>query len=163
MTEENYKRFVYRGVAVVLAALSLAGTALAAPVETVLYSFTGGSDGINPFAGLIFDKEGALYGTTVNGGSGNVGTVFKLTPPAKGRKTWTETVLYSFRAGGSDGISPEAGLIFDKEGGTLRHNLLRCLQCEWLPSSNCICWLWHSFQADAAYQIPKNLDRERAL
>jgi uncharacterized repeat protein (TIGR03803 family) len=116
MTEEDYKRFVYRGVTVVLAALSLAGTALAAPVETVLYSFTGGSDGINPFAGLIFDKEGALYGTTVNGGSGNVGTVFKLTPPAKGRKIWTETVLYSFRAGGSDGISPEAGLIFDKLG-----------------------------------------------
>jgi uncharacterized repeat protein (TIGR03803 family) len=84
MTEEDYKRFVYRGVAVVLAALSLAGTALAAPVETVLYSFTGGSDGAQPIARLIADKEGALYGTTGYGGSGcqqtgGCGTVFKLT------------------------------------------------------------------------------------
>ena len=57
-------RIVHRGIAIILAVLSLAGSALAAPVETVLYSFKGGSDGSEPFAGLIADKEGALYGTT---------------------------------------------------------------------------------------------------
>jgi uncharacterized repeat protein (TIGR03803 family) len=82
--------------------------------ETALYSFTGGSDGFNPGAGLIADKQGALYGTTQFGGTG-YGTVFRLTPPTRGQKTWTETVLYSF-IGGSDGGNPVAGLIFDKEG-----------------------------------------------
>ena len=86
--------------------------------ETVLYSFSGGSDGGNPVAGLIFDKEGALYSTTLQGGSSNGGTVFKLTPPAKGQTAWTETVLYSFcsLSSCSDGLRPFARLIFDKEG-----------------------------------------------
>jgi len=38
--------------------------------ETVLYSFAGGSDGINPFdAGMTLDKSGALFGTAVLGGT----------------------------------------------------------------------------------------------
>jgi uncharacterized repeat protein (TIGR03803 family) len=78
-------RIDYRGMAIALAALALARGALAAPVETVLYSFTGGSDGVNPLAGLNADKQGALYGTTEIGGSGNEGTVFKVMPPAKGQ------------------------------------------------------------------------------
>ena len=82
--------------------------------ETVLYRFTGGSDGGDVFAGLIADKEGALYGTT-QGLAPSYGTVFKLTPPAKGQTAWTETVLHGF-TGGSDGAAPRAGLIFDKEG-----------------------------------------------
>jgi uncharacterized repeat protein (TIGR03803 family) len=48
--------------------------------ETVLYNFTGGSDGANPYAGLIRDNAGALYGTTSGGGTSLFGTVFKLTP-----------------------------------------------------------------------------------
>ena len=68
--------------------------------ETVLYRFCsqpGGSDGANPSAGLIADKEGALYGTTAcRRELAGCGTVFKLTPPAKGQTAWTETVLYSF-------------------------------------------------------------------
>ena len=47
--------------------------------ETVLYSFTGGSDGSAPYAGLIRDSSNNLYGTTVGGGQG-FGVVFKLTP-----------------------------------------------------------------------------------
>ena len=46
-------------------------------VETVLHSFTGGKDGGNPEAGLIY-SNGALYGTTFDGGKSNAGTVFKL-------------------------------------------------------------------------------------
>jgi uncharacterized repeat protein (TIGR03803 family) len=76
--------------------------------ETVLYSFTGGADGGNPFAGLIKDTSGNLYGTTVEGGPDGVGTVFKLAPNG------TETVLWSFT--GADGSYPEARLIMDKSG-----------------------------------------------
>ena len=64
------------------------------------------SDGATPVAGLIADKQGALYGTTTGGGTG--GTVFKLTPPAKGQTAWTETVLYRFWSlpNCSDGAPP---------------------------------------------------------
>jgi uncharacterized repeat protein (TIGR03803 family) len=83
--------------------------------ETVLYSFTGGNDGSQPWAGLIFDHKGALYGTTVKGGTADAGTVFKLTPPAAGQTQWSETVLYSFTGG--DGNNPQAvGLIVDSDG-----------------------------------------------
>jgi uncharacterized repeat protein (TIGR03803 family) len=103
-------KIVTRGLALTIAALILASGALAAPVETVLYSFTGGSDGSEPVAGLIADNQGALYSTTESGGSSGGGTVFKLTPPGRGQTAWTETVLYSF-TGGSDGGDPRAELI----------------------------------------------------
>ena len=115
-------RIVSRGMAITIAALSLAGSASAAPVETVLYSFANGADGV-PLAGLIADNRGALYGTTVNDGISGIGTVFKLTPPPEGQTQWTETVLYRFK-GGSDGFDPEAALIADKSGalyGTTLH------------------------------------------
>ena len=44
-----------------------------------LYSFTGGNDGANPVAGLVQGSDGSFYGTTVSGGQGGVGTVFRLT------------------------------------------------------------------------------------
>ncbi|MGH6840231.1 MAG: choice-of-anchor tandem repeat GloVer-containing protein, partial [Methylocella sp.] len=77
---------------------------------TVLYRFTGGNDGGTPFAGLIADTSGNLYGTASSGGASNDGVVFKLTPGG------TETVLYSFKAGPSDGAFPLAGLIADSSG-----------------------------------------------
>ena len=86
--------------------------------ESVLYKFTGGSDGGTPDAGLIFDQTGNLYGTTTQGGApdcaplSGCGTVFKLSPSGSG---WTESVLYSFTAG-TDGWSPIAGLVFDQSG-----------------------------------------------
>jgi uncharacterized repeat protein (TIGR03803 family) len=73
----------------------------------VLYSFSG-SDGAYPYAGLIADASGNLYGTTYFGGANGEGTVFKMTPSG------TETVLYSFS--GSDGAYPYAGLIADASG-----------------------------------------------
>jgi len=73
-----------------------------------LYSFTSGSDGRNPYAGLL-NVNGTLYGTTVYGGNGgncshSCGTVFKITTSGK------ESVLYSFN-GSPDGANPSAGLL----------------------------------------------------
>jgi uncharacterized repeat protein (TIGR03803 family) len=85
--------------------------------ETVLYSFTGGADGAETFAGVIRDGEGNLYGTTSIGGdlsgcSGlGCGVVFKLDTRGK------ETVLHTF-TGGTDGANPNADLLQD-EGGNL--------------------------------------------
>jgi len=84
--------------------------------ESVLHSFNAdGKDGYEPFAGLIFDPAGNLYGTTNNGGAyGSYGMVFQLTPNGDG--SWTESVLHSFNADGKDGYEPFAGLIFDPAG-----------------------------------------------
>jgi uncharacterized repeat protein (TIGR03803 family) len=49
--------------------------------KSVLDTFTGSPDGAWPFAGLIFDSAGALYGTTFHAGAYSAGAVFKLTPP----------------------------------------------------------------------------------
>ena len=81
--------------------------------ESVLYSFTGGADGANPWlAGLVFDAAGNLYGMTEGGGGSGRGVVLKLTPNPDG--TWTESVLHSFT--GPDGSFPFAGLILDAAG-----------------------------------------------
>jgi uncharacterized repeat protein (TIGR03803 family) len=57
----------------------------------VLWNFTGGSDGGGPYASLIADGEGNLYGTTTIGGAFSWGTVFELTPDVNGN--WQENVL----------------------------------------------------------------------
>jgi uncharacterized repeat protein (TIGR03803 family) len=77
---------------------------------SVLYSFTGGADGSGPFAGVILDSAGNLYGTTYNGGVNNLyGVVYKLSPSGQ------ETVLYSFK-GAPDGANPYAGVVMDAAG-----------------------------------------------
>src|SRR5579864_5296141 len=93
-------------------ALALCSTTGWAGIETTIISFDG-KDGNGPYAGLIFDKAGNLYGTTMSGGSTPAGTVFELSPNGDG--TWTESVPYSFRDG-RDGNSPMAGLVFDRAG-----------------------------------------------
>ncbi len=80
--------------------------------ETILYSFTGGSDGGVPYAGVIFDNAGNLYGTTFVGGTGDGGVVFRLAPSGQG---WTESVLYRFDPG-SGNNGPIGGLILDPAG-----------------------------------------------
>jgi len=81
--------------------------------ETVIYSFTGGTDGSAPYGSLILDAAGNLYSTTSAAGAYGDGTVFMLTPDSDG--TWTETTLHSF-AGGTDGAGSSTGLIFDTAG-----------------------------------------------
>ena len=85
--------------------------------ESVLYTFSSGKDGANPYAGLVFDSTGSLYGTTAGGGSAGCGgpgcgIVYKLTSSGS---NWKETVLHRF-SGGKDGANPYAGLIFDGTG-----------------------------------------------
>ncbi len=100
----------------------LAGT------QKVLYAFTGGADGGQPYAGVIFDPAGNLYGVTQAGGAYNKGTVFELSPSKDG---WTETVLYSF-TGGTDGSEPVGGLTIDTSGnlyGTTESGGDQLVQC----------------------------------
>jgi len=97
-------------------------------VFSPLYEFTGGSDGGDPYGGLVIGPNGALYGTTQIGGYmggdcaryGGCGTVFELRPPATFCRSvlcyWNETVLYSFM-GAPDGEYPGYGnLAFDQAG-----------------------------------------------
>lgn len=79
--------------------------------ETVLYSFTGGSDGAYP-SGVIMDAAGNLYGEAGSGGLYGYGTVFEL---SQSGSQWIETTLHSFTAQG-DGRSPSGGLISDPNG-----------------------------------------------
>lgn len=87
-------------------------SALAPWSETVLYRFTGGSDGQGPQGDLTFDQSGNIYGTTEFGGSSDYGVVYQLTPSGGG---WAETILYSFQDNG-DGARPEGGVIYDQFG-----------------------------------------------
>jgi uncharacterized repeat protein (TIGR03803 family) len=86
--------------------------------EIVLYKFQGkghaGDDSAHPFGNLIFDGEGNLYGTTLNGGPhhNGRGVIFKLSPSSGG--TWTETILHY--AGRKGGYGYRSGLIFDAAG-----------------------------------------------
>ncbi|MGB8011775.1 MAG: Ig-like domain-containing protein [Terriglobales bacterium] len=99
---------------------------------TWLYVFQGGADGASPESGVVFDKNGNLYGATRTGGGGNpdycgsgygqgCGVVFKLTPPSPGSSdaSWTESVLHTF-TGGTDGYEatggPMGALVFDEAG-----------------------------------------------
>jgi len=73
-------------------------------IETALWSFGSGKDGVQPGAGLI-KVNGVLYGTTYNGGLYGDGTIFSLN-----LKTDAETVVWSF-GNGTDGHSPNANMI----------------------------------------------------
>jgi uncharacterized repeat protein (TIGR03803 family) len=68
--------------------------------ESLLYSFDDGSNGGYPYAGLVSDQAGNLYGATGDGGSGGSGTVFELSPSGGG---WTLQTLYSFSGGSQCG------------------------------------------------------------
>jgi uncharacterized repeat protein (TIGR03803 family) len=80
--------------------------------ETKLHSFNG-ADGAGPTCNLVFDAAGNLYGTTYQGGSNNLGTVFELLPNGSGG--WTEKKLHNFGTG-TDGTYPYAGLTLDNSG-----------------------------------------------
>jgi uncharacterized repeat protein (TIGR03803 family) len=100
--------------------------------ETILYRFTGRTDGAWPAGNLVLDSAGNLYGYTLGGGNNNLcgqvcGVVYELSPGASG---WTETVLHTF-TGGSDGYTPR-GLTPDTSG-----NLLGVAESGGTANSNC--------------------------
>jgi len=76
---------------------------------TILWSFTGGTDGGYPYGPVILDKKGILWGTTSKGGAHGFGTVFEI------RKGGKYKVVYSF-SGGADGATPYGGLAPDCYG-----------------------------------------------
>jgi len=84
--------------------------------HTVLYSFTGGADGGEPYKGVTVDSQGNLYGTAVTGGVDLVragcGVAFKLTNSGG---VWTQTVIHTF-TGGDDGSGPGTGLTLGRYG-----------------------------------------------
>lgn len=113
-------RVIQRGTFVFVTALM--AVSLAAPraqarraTETVLHSFTCCTDGAEPWAGLVADSAGNLYGTTHIGGAQDFGTVFKVTPGG------AESVLYSFcsKAGCVDGGHPYYGTLLLDGAGNL--------------------------------------------
>lgn len=82
--------------------------------ETILYDFTGGrSDGSGP-SGLVWDQYGNLYGTVEDAAVYDYGAIFKLTPSSGG--DWTETLVYNFGSGSTDGRFPQGALIFGPSG-----------------------------------------------
>ena len=70
-----------------------------------LYSFTGGADGANPYAGLVQGSDGNFYGTTVNGGAYGLGTIFSYSP-----SSGSVTNLHSF-SGIGEGANPQGELL----------------------------------------------------
>ena len=107
-------------IALLVLALALSPVSARAQTFTVLYSFTGGLDGANPYAPPIVDSAGNLYGTTSAGGSSlwcaiGCGTVFTIDPVGH------ETVLYSF-AGDLDGETPLYGPMLRDGAGNLYGN-----------------------------------------
>lgn len=103
------------GLAIVLAPPVVASRSVQAQTFTLLYTFTGGTDGRTPVGGVILDAAGNLYGTTSEGGnfacSQGCGTLFKVDGVGN------ETVLYSFAGtGAGDGEYPNAALVRDAQG-----------------------------------------------
>jgi uncharacterized repeat protein (TIGR03803 family) len=103
-----------RSIAFALAVLSAAAPLPAESGSTleVLHSF-GDGDGQYPATDLVMDAAGAIYGTTVQGGGLNSGTVFRLVPAPGGG--WTESVIYSFTSQ-EDGGQPYNGVTLDGQG-----------------------------------------------
>jgi uncharacterized repeat protein (TIGR03803 family) len=79
--------------------------------ETLLHSFRGNGDGVEPYAGLLMAGSGTFYGTTIYGGSYGNGTVFKL---FQSRGVWKLKIIHSFDGG--DGYEPWGPVIRDKNG-----------------------------------------------
>lgn len=118
MRHHRYAGLLRGVLAIAAVAVALAALAAAAPTPAragstvaVIHSF-GDGDGKYPATDLVIDAAGAIYGTTVQGGSLNSGTVFRLAPAGGG---WTESVLYSFTSQ-QDGGQPYGGVTLDGQG-----------------------------------------------
>lgn len=112
---------------------------------TVLHNFNN-LTGKMPADGLIFDKNGALYGTTRYGGPYDFGTIFKLTPPRSGSGPWTKTVLFYFKI---DYGRPFEGLIMDASGALYGATDI-CIFKLAPPSPSSIAWKFQPLSSGGA-------------
>jgi uncharacterized repeat protein (TIGR03803 family) len=80
--------------------------------ENVLYSFAREPDGNYPSCSVAADKNGDLFGTTTDGGTNNLGSVWELKPQGS---TYSEHIIYSFGRG-YDGNYPYAGVVIGPKG-----------------------------------------------
>jgi uncharacterized repeat protein (TIGR03803 family) len=94
--------------------LTLSTSTQAQTVEIVHTFDVAAGQGSLPYSGLIEDAAGNFYGTTFDGGTHNLGTVYRLSPNSSGG--FTETILYSFKGGSTDGADPHASLFRDSAG-----------------------------------------------
>jgi uncharacterized repeat protein (TIGR03803 family) len=143
--------------------------------ESVLYQFTfGGSAGAGPYAGVVIDTNGVLYGATYDGGlfpqnicNSGCGAVFSLSPPASPGGAWTETTLHTFTGdstGYADGATPAGGLVLCAGGvlyGTTSkwRRLQRVLRSRRLSRGP----VWHCVFLDSAGLSGWSVDRDLAL
>jgi hypothetical protein len=118
MTLRRYFRLASCSFVLGIVIFAVCPTAWAASwKEKVLYSFQGSPDAAMPVGGVVFDRQGNLYGTALGGPDGTQGTVFQLSPPIKKGGSWTELVIYAFQGKGkNDGQIPSGGLIVDGAG-----------------------------------------------
>jgi len=93
----------------IIQALILSACAQSSVVFTSLYSFAGINSGSIPMAALVQGSDCFFYGTTFNGGTNGVGTVFKIS------SNGALTSLYSF-TNGNEGANPQAGLVQGSDG-----------------------------------------------
>jgi uncharacterized repeat protein (TIGR03803 family) len=103
-------------------------------IENILYNFQDADDGGTPYAGLIIDHAGNLFGGATSGGTGAGGTIFELAPSKKG---WKYTVLYSISGWSVSG--PFRDLMLDASG-----NLYGTTHCDGADSSGTVYKLTHS-------------------
>jgi uncharacterized repeat protein (TIGR03803 family) len=113
-TPANFKSKIDRAMNVVLIVV-FAAVCAGAQTVTTIHDFGSGSDGENPQSGVIFDRDGNLYGTAALGGSRGNGAAYQLAPPAGGQGQWTETILHQF-AGQPDGATPDSVLTMVANG-----------------------------------------------
>ncbi len=92
-------------LAFAMALVAFASPSAQSQTFSVVHTFTGGSDGGNPQAGLVLGTEGNFYGTASSGGQYGAGDVYEMS------STGAVTVLYSF-TGEADGSTPTASLLF---------------------------------------------------
>jgi uncharacterized repeat protein (TIGR03803 family) len=97
-----------------LLAGAIAAQAAGAQTESILYDFTGVGAGDTPYAGVIMDSAGNLYGITCSGGAHDLGTAFELSPETGGG--WTVKVLHAFGGTSTDGGEALSGLTLDTAG-----------------------------------------------
>ncbi len=102
----------------VLLLMTLTAQPAQAQTFKVIHTFTGGTDGTSPYAGLTMDAAGSFYGTTAEGGVkgsncyNGCGVVFKLSRKGSG---WILNPLYNFQ-GGLDGAIPTSRVILGPDG-----------------------------------------------